>query len=145
MDEPVPFPRAEALEYRAWFAFWLQLAVLAFLAILGLYFAGNGDEPGDYVCGLVLAGAALLLAGLRIKSRLDGSSAGWASLLLVDDMPSLFVTIVLLILLALAGLIVGGTHRSVSVQDGGLALFIVSVLLVFLSMKRFFDIRDAHR
>ena len=46
---------------------------------------------------------------------------------------------------AVEGDIVDHGNGTISVQDGGLALFIVSVLLVFLSMKRFFDIRDAHR
>lgn len=145
MDQPIPFPKTEAQEYRAWFASWLQLAVLAVLAILGLYFAGQDDEPGDYACGLVLAIAAIVLAALRIKNQLDGSPAGWSALLLAEDPRSLLVAIALFTLLALAGLIVGGTHRSASVQDGGLALFVVSVLLVFLSMKRFFDLQEAHR
>lgn len=143
MDQPIRFPADEARQYRAWLAFWVQLAVLAFLAILGLYFAGQGDEPGDYACGLILAVAAIVLAALRIRNQLDGSAGGWGSLLLVDDMPSLVLAIVLFTILALAGLIVGGTHRSVSVQDGGLALFVVSVLLVFLSVKRFFDVQES--
>jgi hypothetical protein len=145
MDQPIPFPQTEAREYRAWLGFWVQLALLAFLAVLGLYFAGRSEEPGDDVIGLILAAAAGILAALRIKSQLDGNTGGWGSLLLVDDLPSLFVAIVLFTALALAGLIVGGTHRSVSVQDGGLALFVVSVLLVFLSMRRFFDTLETRR
>ena len=145
MDQPTPFPESEAREYRAWLAFWVQLAVLAFLAIVGLYFAGQADEPGDYTIGLILTAAAIGLAVLRIKMRLDGDAGAWGSLLLVDNMPSLVLAIVLFTVLGLAGLIVGGTHRSASVQDGGLALFVVSVLLVFLSMKRFFDLQEAGR
>jgi hypothetical protein len=145
MDQPTPFPETEAREYRAWLTFWAQLAVLAVLAIVGIHFAGQADEPGDYAIGLILAVAAIGLAVLRIKMRLDGDAGAWGSLLLVDNMPSLMLAIVLFTLLALAGLIVGGTHRSASVQDGGLALFVVSVLLVFLSMKRFFDLQEAHR
>jgi hypothetical protein len=145
MDQPIRFPEPDARQYRAWVAFWVQLAILAFVAILGLYFAGQGDEPGDYAVGLILAAASVVLAAMRIKNQLDGSSEGWGSLLLVDDLPSLFVAIVLFTILALTGLIVAGTHRSASLQDGGLALFVVSVLLVFLSMKRFFDIQEANR
>ena len=144
MDQPIRFPQTEAREYRSWLAFWVQLAVLAVFAVLGLDFAGRGDEPGDYAIGLLLAAAAVVLGALRIKNQLDGSAAGWGSLLLVDDVPSLFVAIVLFTALALAGLIVGGTRDSVSLQDGGLALFVISVLLVFLSLKRFFDIQETH-
>lgn len=145
MDQPIPFPETEAREYGAWLAFWLRLAALAVLAILGLYFAGRSDETGDYAVGLTLAVAAVVLAALRIKHQLDGGPEHSGPLLLVDDALSLFVAIVLFIALALAGLIIGGAHSEASVQDGGLALFVVSVLLVFRSMKRYFDILDAHR
>ena len=145
MDQSTRFSDTEAREFRAWLAFWVQLGVLAVLAIVGLVFAGQGNEAGDYDIGLVLAGAALALAALRIRSRLDGDAGSWSSLLLADDTPSLLTGIVVFIVLGLAGLIVGGTHRSASVQDGGLALFVVSVLLVFLGIKRFFDIQETRR
>lgn len=144
MDQPTPFPHAAAREYRAWLAFWAQLAVLAVLAVVGLYFAAEGEEQGDYAIGLILAVSAVILAGLRIGNQLSGDTGGWGSLLFVDNTPSLVAAIVLFTLVGLAGLIVGGTHRSVSVQDGGLALFVICVLLVFFSMKRFFDKEEAH-
>jgi hypothetical protein len=145
MDQPTRFPDIDAREFRAWLAFWVQLAILVLLAIVGLYFAAQGDEPGDYAIGLILAIAAIVLAALRVGSRLGGDTGGWGALLLVDNMPSLVTAIVVFIVLGLAGLIIGGTHRSVSVQDGGLALFVVCVLLVFFSMKRFFDRLETHR
>jgi len=145
MDRTTRFSETEAREFRAWLAFWVQLGVLAILAIVGLVFAGQGDEPGDDDIGLILAGAALAMAALRIRSRLDGDAGGWSSLLLADNMPSLLTAIVVFVVLGLAGLIVGGTHRSASVQDGGLALFVVCVLLAFLGMKRFFDLQETRR
>jgi hypothetical membrane protein len=141
-DRPIPLPEAEAREYRAWAAFWLQLGVLVLLALLGLYFSSQGDAPGDYYIGLILAVAAAGLIALHIYNRLAGSTGGWGSLLLVDNPPSLFAAIIVFILLGLAGLIIGGRHSSASVQDGGLALFCVCALLVFLSMKRFFDSQE---
>ena len=134
----------DAHEFWSWLGFWVQLAVLAFLAICGLYFGSQGGEPGDDTIGLILAAAAVILAALLVKRQFDGDAGGWFSLLLVDNMPSLIAAIALLTILGLAGLIVGGTHDSASVQDGGLALFIVCVLLVFLSIKRFFDMQEAH-
>jgi hypothetical protein len=142
MEQTIRFPQTEAREYRAWLGFWVQLAVLVLLAVVGMLFASESGEPGDYACGLILAGASVVLAALRVRQQLDGNRGGWGSLLLADNMPSLLLAIVLFVVLGLAGLIVGGTHQSSSVQDGGLALFIVSALLVFLSLKRFFDLQE---
>lgn len=139
MDQPIRFSGTEAQEFRAWFGFWVQLAILVLLAVLGLYFASQGGEPGDYAVGLILAAAAAVLAVLRIRKQLEGGPGGWGAMLLVEDQASLFAAIVLFSVLGLAGLVVAGRHDTVSVQDGGLALFCVCAVLVFLSMKRFFD------
>lgn len=145
MDQPTHFSGAQAREYLGWLAFWVQLGVLVLLAFLGLDFASRGGEPGDYAIGLILAIAAAGLAALHIRNQLAGSPEGWSSLLLVDNPPSLIAAIVIFIVLGLAGLIVGGRHPSASVQDGGLALFCVCALLVFLNMKRFFDSEERRR
>src|SRR3954452_14086140 len=88
----------------AWIAFWAQLVVLGFLAVLGAFFASSDNAPGDYDCGLALSLAAIALAFMRLKSRLDGGAADWAAFLLVDDMPNLVPVIVIFFFLALVGL-----------------------------------------
>ena len=134
--------RGDELGYGAWFAFWAELAVLAFAAIIGATFASEDAAPGDYACGLVLGLAAIALAFLRVKNRFDGGPIGWAGFLLVDDMPNLIAVIVIFTLLALAGLIVAAGYDQGGLHNGGVALFVASGFAVFLSLKHVFDNLD---
>ena len=125
----------------AWFGFWLQFIVLGGLAILGLYVASDG-RPGDYATGLLLAIGAVLLAFLRLKSWFDGNSADWTSFLFVDKPAHLVVVIPLFSIIALGGLFVAAGEPG-TLQDAGVALFIVSGIIIFLSLKRVFDRLDS--
>jgi hypothetical protein len=129
----------------AWIGFWAQIVVLGFLAVLGAFFASANNVSGDYACGLALSLAALALLFMRLKSRFDGGPAGWASFLLVDDVPNLVAVIVVFVVLALAGLFVAARFDHGGLHDGGVALFIASGLAVFLSLKRVFDNLDRTR
>ncbi len=122
----------------AWIAFWAQLLVLAFAAVLGAVFASAGHAPGDYAAGLILTVAAIALGFLRLKARFDGAAAGWGSLL-VDDVANLVVVIVIFAALALAGLFVAAGFDHGGLHDGGIALFLASGIAVFLSLKHVFD------
>lgn len=123
----------------AWFGFWAPLIILGFLAVLGAFFASADIAPGDEGCGLILSLAAVALAFLLLKRRFDGGPAGWGRFLLVDDMANLIAVIVVFILLALAGLFVAAAYDHGGLHDAGVALFVVSGLAVFLSMKHVFD------
>ena|ERR1700722_1265565 len=125
----------------AWFGFWLQFIVLGGLAILGLYVASDG-RPGDYATGLMLTIGAILLAFLRLKSWFDGNSADWTSFLFVDKPAHLVVVIPLFSIIALGGLFVAAGEPG-TLQDAGVALFIVSGIIIFLSLKRVFDRLDS--
>ena len=127
----------------AWFCFWAQFVVLGALAILGLYIGSDG-QPGDYATGLLLAIGAILLAFLRLKSWFDGTSADWTSFLLVDKPAHLVVVIPLFTVIALGGLFVAAGEPG-SLQDAGVALFVASGVVIFLSLKRVFDRLDSHR
>ncbi len=127
----------------AWFGFWLQFVVLGGLAILGLYVASDG-RPGDYATGLMLTIGAILLAFLRLKSWFDGNSADWTSFLFVDKPAHLVVVIPLFSIIALGGLFVAAGEPG-TLQDAGVALFIVSGIIIFLSLKRVFDRLDSGR
>ncbi|HVC55433.1 MAG TPA: hypothetical protein VND95_05730 [Stellaceae bacterium] len=142
MDESSEGREPGELGYGLWIGFWGQLAVLALLVVLGASFASAGRAPGDDVCGLTLSLAALALAFLSVKRRFDGVPADCASVLLVDDMPNLIAVIVIFAVLGLAGLIVAADFGRGGLHDGGVALFVVSALAVFLSMKSVFDTRD---
>src|SRR4051794_17171813 len=106
MDEPTPWPAPMREEYRSWFAFWAQFAVLGLLAILGAFVAARGEEPGDYACGLILSLAAIALAFLRLRLQFDARNDRWTSFLLVDDMANLILVIVLMVIVALAGIFI---------------------------------------
>jgi hypothetical protein len=126
---------------RPWFGFWLQFVVLALLTILGLHIASDG-APGDYATGLLLAVGAILLAFLRLKAHFDGVGNDWTSFLFVDKPAHLVVVIPLFTVIALAGLFMGAGAPG-SLQGAGVALFIVSGLVIFLSLKRVFDRLDS--
>jgi hypothetical protein len=121
---------------------WTQLVVLGLLAVLGAFFASAGSAPGDYTCGLILSLAAIALAWMRLKNQLDGGAGDCASFLLVDNMANLVAVIVVFAIVALAGLFIAAGVDSGGLHDSGVALFIVSGLAVFLSLKNFFDNLD---
>jgi hypothetical protein len=128
--------------YCAWFGFWGQFVVLGLLVAIGGLFAGAGAAPGDETCGLLLALAALALAFLRIKARFDGETGGWGSSLFVDDGTNLILAIAVFVILGLGGAFVAAGVEYGGLYAGGVALFVVSALGVFFSLKNVFDIRD---
>ena len=124
-----------------WLAFWGQFLVLGALVILGLH-VGSDGEPGDYATGLLLAIGAILLAFLRLKAWFDGTSSDWTSFLLVDRPGQLVVVIPLFTVIALGGLFIAAGSPG-SLEGAGVGLFIISGLIIFLSLKRVFDKMDA--
>ncbi|HTV87880.1 MAG TPA: hypothetical protein VME41_02590 [Stellaceae bacterium] len=126
----------------AWIAFWAQLVVLAFLAILGAFYASADAQPGDYACGLMLAVAAVLLLLLCIKGYFDGNPVGFGNFVLVDDTANLVLAIIIFAALGFAGIFTAAAVGQGGLYVGGVALFAVSVLAVLLSMKRVFDNLD---
>src|SRR5580658_680767 len=141
MADPDTAPQHWGGEYWAWFKFWAQFVVLGGLAILGLAIAGRDAAPGDDTTGLLLAGGAVALAFLRLKSWFDGTSADWTSFLFVDRPAHLVVVIPLFTVIALAGLFIAAGSPG-SLQDAGVGLFIACGLIIFLSLKRVFDKLD---
>ena len=123
----------------SWLGFWLEILVLSVLAIVGAFAASAADRPGDYGCGMVLSLAAIALAFLRLKRRLDGNGSGWADFLLVGDMWNLALVIPLFAVIGLAGLFIAHAWEEGAMHAAGIALFIVSGAIIFLDMKHVFD------
>jgi hypothetical protein len=115
------------------------------LAIIGAFAASAADRPGDYTCGMALSLAAIALAFLRLKRRLDGNGSGWADFLLVGDMWNLALVIPLFAVIGLAGLFIAHAWENGAMHTAGIALFIVSGAVIFLDMKHVFDRMDSHR
>jgi hypothetical protein len=132
-------------EYWSWFGFWAELVVLGLLAIIGAYFAGQGGGPGDYAAGLILSLTAIILAFLRLKLRFDGGPTEWSQSLLVDDVRNLALAIAVFAILGLAGLFIAAGTQEGSLHIAGVALFVTSGLIVFLSLKNVFDNLDRRR
>lgn len=143
MDDQDSAPLHWGREYWSWFGFWAQFAVLGGLAILGLCIGGRG-EPGDGTTGLLLAVGAVLLAFMRLKLWFDGNASDWTSFLFVDRMAHLAVVIPLFVVIGLGGLFIGAAEPG-TLQNAGVALFVASGLVIFLSVKRVFDRLDSHR
>jgi hypothetical protein len=126
----------------AWLGFWIQLAVLCLLAVLGAWFASAARGSGDYDCGLILTLCALALAFLRLKARFDTDAANWQEFLLVDTPANLVIVVPLFAAIALGGLFLAAAWGEGSLHDSGIALFAASGIAVFLSLKRVFDTLD---
>jgi hypothetical protein len=143
MDEGKQIPETAERAFWSWLGFWLQLLVLGVLAIIGAFFASAAARPGDYACGLILTLGATALAFLRLKSWLDGE-AGWGDFLFVRDMRNLAVAIPLFTVIGLAGLFIAHAWESGAMHTAGVALFVVSGLIIFLDIKRVFDAIDSN-
>ncbi len=125
--------------FGSWLGFWAQFLVLGLLAIVGAFFASADERPGDYACGLLLSLAALALAFMRLKHRLDGGASSWAGFVLVDDMKNLALAIPLFAVVGLAGLFVAHGWESGALHAAGLGLFVACGVIVFLDIKHVFD------
>jgi len=144
---PVGTPEPGTAGAGAWIIAWGEFVLLGFLAVVGAFFASANANPGDYTCGMILLLAAIALAFLRLKARLDGASDGgasadWASSLLVDDWANLTAAIVVFVILALIGLFLAAGYEYGGLHNAGIALFVVSGAAIFLNLKHVFDNYD---
>ena len=138
MDTSSPRQAWDPREYLLWIAFWGQFVLLALLAIIGAFVAGEGSGPGDETAGLWLSLAAVALAFLRLKQYFDAGRTDWQSFLFVENMVNLIAVIVVFAILGLAGLLIAAGSQG-SLHNAGIALFGASGFAVFLSLKRVFD------
>lgn len=136
---PAGYPEPGAAGAGAWILAGGEFVLLAFLAIVGAFFASANASPGDYACGMILAVAAIALAFLRLKARLDGAGGSWAVTLLVSTWANLTAIIVVFVILALIGLFLAAAYEYGGLHNAGLALFIVSGAAIFLNLKHVFD------
>ena len=87
--------------------------------------------------------AAIALAFLRLKHRLDGRPSGWGAFLFVDDMKNLALAIPLFAVIGLAGLFIAHAWENGAMHAAGVALFIASGVIIFLDLKHVFDRTDS--
>jgi hypothetical protein len=132
-------PETAERAFWSWLGFWVQFLLLGLCAVIGAFAASGAEGPGDYAAGMVLMLGALVLAFLRLKQRFDGRPSGWGGFLLVDTMSSLVVVIPLFVIIGLAGLFIASAWPYGSLHGGGVALFVVSGVIVFFDIKQVFD------
>ena len=140
-ERPRP-PESAERAFWSWFGFWVQLLVLAVLAVIGAFAASSAERPGDYACGMILSLAAIAIAFLRLRYRLDGGSSGLVEFLLVEDMWNLAVVVPLFAIIGLAGLFLAHAWESGAMHAAGVGLFGASGVIVFLDIKNVFDHLD---
>jgi hypothetical protein len=132
-------PESAERAFWSWLGFWVQLLVLAVLALIGAFAASNAEQPGDYACGIILSLGAIALGFIRLRDRLGGGSSGLVDFLLVDNMWSLALVVPLFTVIGLAGLFIAHAWENGAMHAAGLALFVVSGAIIFLDLKRVFD------
>jgi hypothetical protein len=136
--------RAET-DFWSWLGFWVQLLMLGLLAIIGAFFASAASQPGNYACGVILIAAAITLAFLRLKNHLDRDESNREGFLLVANMWNLAFVIPLFAVIGLMGLFIAHAWERGAMHAAGIALFVVSSVLIFLNIKHVFDRMDAER
>ncbi len=129
-------------EFWSWLLFWLQFLLLAFCIVLGAVAASDAEQDGDYATGMVLILASIALFFLILKRSFDEPSAGLGDFMLVEKMVSLAIVIPLFIIIGLSGLFIAQGWPHGSLHSAGIALFVVSGVIVFLDIKRVFDRLD---
>ena len=139
MDESPRPPESAERAFWSWLGFWVQILILAVLAVLGAFAASGAEHPGDYACGIILSLAAIALAFVRLKHRLDGGTPGLVDFLLVKDMWNLALVVPLFIVIGLVGLFIAHAWESGAMHAAGLALFVASGAIIFLDLKHVFD------
>jgi hypothetical protein len=137
-------PIAPALgAHEAWelVAPWLGHVFLAAAAVLGLFTASGEADSATYGAGLATFFVAVVLIFVRMKRQLDGQEIGFLLPVASGSVDTLLVTVAILFVLGLVGIVlaatVGGTLYGV-----GLALFIITVAIIFSSIKRYFDLGE---
>jgi hypothetical protein len=145
MQENGRTPDSPERAFWSWLAFWVQFLVLGMLAVYGAVIASRAARSGDYASGMLLSLGAIALAVLRLKHGLGGGNSGWVDYLLVDNMWSLAVAIPIFTIIGLAGLFMARAWEFGTMHAAGLALFVISGVIIFLDIKHVFDRMDSER
>jgi hypothetical protein len=134
--------RVPLREIGYWYAPWALATVLALICLAALWTASVATDDGGYAVGLIGAATALgaLIWELQISMR--GRPITLSSYVLVDDEVSLLVLIAILIALALGGLILAAGSESATARGVGYGLAFFGVVLIFLNLKHYFDVRE---
>jgi len=135
---PQPVPLAQVWR---WIAPGVVCVVLVVIVFLGLSSASGAADGGTEAIGFAVAGLALIALGWGLKAQFDQRLFSP----LVSRGDSLVVLSGILTALAIIGLVVAARGEGVTLTSAGYALFIVSVALICLNLRHYFDCRDELR
>jgi hypothetical protein len=133
LPQPVPLTQV----WR-WIAPGVISVVLVVIAFLGLWSASGTADGGTEAIGFATAGLALIALGWGLKAQFDYRL--WSPLVSRGD--SLVVLSGILTAFAIIGLVVAAHGEGVTLTSAGYALFIVSVALICLNLRHYFDCRE---
>ncbi|HWK43183.1 MAG TPA: hypothetical protein VNT30_00575 [Stellaceae bacterium] len=126
--------RALWAETRQWL---VRLAALV-IGVAGLFGAAGTEDPIGYICGLGAAIAAVVFLFIDIDRYFDGAPPWRLGDFLVDSVEALIVVVVLLLVLAVAGLFLAARFPGVGYY-AGLGLAVASIVAIFLNIGAYFD------
>jgi hypothetical protein len=148
LEETSSLARQNALPQRVplvqvwrWIAPGVFCVVLIVIAFLGLWSASGAADGGTEAVGFATAGLALIALGWGLKAQFDQRL--WPPLVSHGD--SLVVLSGILTALAIIGLVVAARGEGVTLTGAGYALFILSVALIYLNLRHYFDCREDMR
>jgi hypothetical protein len=123
---------------------WLGYLLIGAAGVLGL-FTASGDPQGDaYIAGMVTFGIAVLMIALRIRHQFDGRYDGLLLAASVRSGDALMLYIPIIGALAVGGLVLAAMTDGIF-HNAGLAFFAVCAMLIYVSVKRYFDFRESRR
>lgn len=129
-------------ELGRWVAPWLLGALLAAVALLGLFAASRAADDGACAIGLSTAALALLALAWMIRRAGDGAASLRPLPLLVEDATALVIVVALLALVAVLGLVLAARSGEATLTATGYALFGFGLVFIFWNLKHYFDVRE---
>ena len=136
LPQPVPL-----VQVWRWIAPGVFCVVLVIIAFLGLWSASGAADGGTEAIGFATAGLALIALGWGLKARFDQRL--WSPL--VSRADSLVVLSGILTVFAIVGLVIAARGEGVTLTSAGYALFILSVALICLNLRHYFDCQESVR
>jgi hypothetical protein len=122
-----------------WFTPWFIAAILVLVCLGALWCASGASDDLTYAIGLVGALLAFIAVTWEGMAALSGRMTDLSLQVLVDDDISLVVLMLLLGILALAGLVLAARGPSPTANGVGYGLCIFGIVFAFANLKHYFD------
>lgn len=123
---------------------WLGYLLIGAAGVLGL-FTASGQPHGDpYIAGMVTFGVAVVMIALRIRHQFAGRYDGLLLATSVNSGDALAFYIPIVGALGIGGLVLAAETDGIF-HDAGFAFFGVCAVMIYVSVKRYFDDYERRR